>query len=92
MVHTLFGTMIVLSIAYCVILLSLVFSVIERKQNNLAIKDLISQISILETNYANKITSINDSVLQSNNYVRVNNTTFAVRKDEIASYTVLYAH
>ncbi len=90
-VHTLFGTFCVLALIYCVVLLSLVFSVIERKQNNLASRDLTSQLSSLEVGYANKVSSINDSTLFAHNFTRVDGTTFAVRKDPIASYTVLYA-
>ncbi|MFA5131981.1 MAG: hypothetical protein WC444_01485 [Candidatus Paceibacterota bacterium] len=91
-VHTMFGTLLVLALAYCVILLSLVFSVIERKQNTIASRDLTSEMSALETTYANRVASINESTLASNNYTRIDSTTFAVRKDAIASYTVLYAH
>ena len=91
-VHAMLGTLSVLALVYCVVLLSLVFSVIERKQNTIASRDLTSQLSALEANYANELTSINDTVLVANNYTRVDSTTFAVRKDAIASYTVLYAH
>jgi hypothetical protein len=87
-----FATGVILALVYCVVLLSLVFSVIERKQNTIASRDLSSELSSLETRYANKVSSINDSVLATNNFIRVDNTTFAVRKDDIASYTVLYAH
>ena len=87
-----FATVVILALVYCIVLLSLVFSVIERKQNTIASRDLSSELSTLETRYANQVASINDSVLATNNYVRVDNTTFAVRKDDIASYTVLYAH
>jgi hypothetical protein len=90
-VHAMFGTLSVLALVYCIVLLSLVFSVIERKQNTLAARDLTSQLSALEANYANQLTSINDSVLATHQYTRVDGTTFAVRKDAIASYTVLYA-
>jgi hypothetical protein len=90
-VHTMFGTLLILSVVYCVVLLSIVFSVIERKQNMLASRDLTSTLSSLEVSYANKVTSINDATLLSRNFVRVDGTTFAVRKDAIASYTVLYA-
>jgi hypothetical protein len=86
------GTLAVLGVVYCLVLLSLVFSVIERKQNTLAARDLVSELSSLEANYANKVGSINDAVLAQNHFSRVEGTTFAVRKDPIASYTVLYAH
>ena len=91
-VHTLLSTLGILVLAYCIILLSLVFSVIERKQNTLASRDTVSVLSALEVSYANKVSSINDSVLAQQHFNRVDNTTFAVRKAEIASYTVLYAH
>ncbi len=84
-------TLLALAILYCVILLSLVFSVIERKQNMLATKELSSQVSALETRYANQVASINDAVLAQHNFVHIDNTTFAVRKDPIASFSVLYA-
>lgn len=90
-VHAMLGTLSVLALLYCVVLLSLVFSVIERKQNTIASRDLVSQLSALEANYANQLASINDSVLTANHYTRVDGATFAVRKDAIASYTVLYA-
>lgn len=86
------ATILVLAVVYCVILLSLVFSVIERKQNLLAVKDLSSQVSALETRYANEVTNINDAVLSAHSFSRIENTTFAVRKDPIASFSLLYTH
>ncbi|MDB5260256.1 MAG: hypothetical protein JWN37_487 [Candidatus Nomurabacteria bacterium] len=90
-VHTMFGTLLILGIIYSVVLLSLIFSVIERKQNTLANRDLTSELSSLETSYANQVATITDSKLLANNFKRVDGATFAVRKDEVASYTVLYA-
>ena len=91
-VHTMFGTLSVLALVYCIVLLSLVFSVIERKQDTLANRDLTSQLSALEASYANQVAAINDQVLADHHYTHVDGTTFAVRKDAIASYTVLYEH
>lgn len=91
-VHTMLGTLCLLALVYCVILLSLVFSVIERKQNAILARDLSSTLSSLETKYANTVSSISETDLLSQNFTRVDNATFAVRKDDIASYTVLYAH
>jgi ABC-type transport system involved in cytochrome bd biosynthesis fused ATPase/permease subunit len=91
-VHTMFGTLLLLALVYCVVLLSIVFSVIERKQDNIASRDLTSELASLEAKYANTVGGINDSVLAQNNFKRVDGTAFAVRKDPIASYTVLYAH
>lgn len=90
-VHAMFGTLVVLALVYCVVLLSLVFSVIERKQNTVASRELTSTVSALEGKYANTVSSINDQMLVANKYTRVDDATFAVRKDPIASYTVLYA-
>lgn len=91
-VHAMVGTLCMLSLVYCIVLLSLVFSVIERKQNVLASRDLTSQLSALEASYANKIAAINETTLVKENYTRVDGATLTVRKDAIASYTVLYAH
>jgi hypothetical protein len=90
-VHTMAGTLCVLALVYCAIILSLVFSVIERKQNTLASRDLASELSSLETKYANIVSSITESDLAEKDFTRVDGATFAVRKDDIASYTVLYA-
>lgn len=90
-IHTMIGTLCILAVIYCLVLLALVFSVIERKQNIATSKELVSELSSLEANYANTVASINESVLLANNFTRVEGATFAVRKDPIASYTVLYA-
>lgn len=90
-VHTMFGTLCILALIYCAVLLSLVFSVIERKQNAIATREAASTLASLEANYANTVSSISDAALLSKAFTRVDNTTFAVRKDPIASYTVLYA-
>jgi hypothetical protein len=89
-VHSMVVTLIVLAFAYCIILLSLVFSVIERKQNLLAVKDLSSEVSALETHYANEVARIDDTVLKEHSFVHIDNATFAIRKDPIASFSVLY--
>lgn len=91
-VHYMAGTLVTLALVYCAVLLSLVFSVIERKQNTLASRELSSELSSLETKYANVVSSITESDLQARGFSRVDGATFAVRKDDIASYTVLYAH
>jgi hypothetical protein len=90
-VHTMLGTLCTLALVYCVVLLSLVFSVIERKQNTIAVRDLSSELSMIEAEYANIVSSITEKDLLANKYTRIDGTTFAVRKDDIASYTVLYA-
>ncbi|MDQ5962454.1 MAG: hypothetical protein QG653_261 [Patescibacteria group bacterium] len=89
-VNSMLVTMAVLMVLYCLILLSIVFSVIERKQAISQTKDLISTLSSIEGSYANEISKINDSVLSAKEYVRLDATTLTVRKDPIAGYTVLY--
>ena len=90
-VHTMLGTLCILALVYCAIILSLVFSVIERKQNTIASRDLASELSSLEASYANTVSSITETDLAKNDFTRIDGATFAVRKDDIASYTVLYA-
>lgn len=90
-VHTMLSTLCVLALIYCIVLLSLVFSVVDRKQNTIASRDLSSSLSVLEAKYATIVSSISEKDLSLYNFTRVDGTTFAVRKDDIASYTVLYA-
>lgn len=90
-IHTMAGTLTILALVYIAVLLSLIFSVIERKQNMIAVKDAASTLSQMEGEYANAVSSITETELSENNFVRIDNATFAVRKDDIASYTVLYA-
>ncbi|MBP6888314.1 MAG: hypothetical protein KBC21_01305 [Candidatus Pacebacteria bacterium] len=90
-IHTMAGTLATLALVYVAVLLSLIFSVIERKQNMIAIKDASSLLSQLEGEYANIVSSITETELKDSRFVRIDNATFAVRKDDIASYTVLYA-
>lgn len=89
-VNTMLLTLLVLALGYCAILLSLVFSVIARKEAVASTKDVASELSSVESEYGSKITAINDQMLASKHFVRVEGTAMAVRKDPIASYTVLY--
>jgi hypothetical protein len=89
--HLMLASLVVLALVYCGIILSLVFSVIERKQNTIASRELSSELSALEAKYANTVASISDADLTAHGFKHVDNATFAVRKDDIASYTVLYA-
>jgi hypothetical protein len=89
-VHSMLMTLAILAVVYCMVLLSLVFSVIERKQSLSISKDLSSELSTLEQSYDNEVARISDTVIAEHGFVRVDNTTLAVRKDPIASYTVLY--
>lgn len=89
LIHTMIATLAILATVYCLVLLSLVFDVIEQKQNNITIKDLSSKISYLESSYANEIAAIDDHLLNENNFKHIDGS-FAVRKDPIASFALLY--
>lgn len=89
-VNSMLLTLVVLALIYCAILLSLVFSVIARKEAIAQTKDLSSELSSVESDYSAKISAINDQTLASKHFVRVEGPAMAVRKDPIASYTLLY--
>lgn len=88
-IHIMIATIVLLVITYCLVLLSLVFSVIGQKQNAITIKDLSSKVSYLESSYSNEIAKIGDVTLKENNFKRVDGS-FAVRKDPVASFSLLY--
>lgn len=89
-IHTMFATIALLVVVYTLVLLALVFSAIERKQSLLAVRDITSSLSQIEQEYAVRLADINDHTLAAHNFTRIDNSTFAVRKDPIATYTVLY--
>lgn len=92
LVHGLFSLFATLCIVYCCILVAIVFSVIERKQVNLASTDLTNQLMQAENHYATEVASIDETTIQAKGFHRFDATSFAVRKDPIATYAVLYAH
>ena len=85
---TLFG---MLCIAYLIILISIVFSVIERKQDVLATASIGNDLMQVENTYASLLGTLDDKSLTGMGFTRFEATHFAVRKDPIASYAVLYA-
>lgn len=90
LVHTMLATIALLVIAYAVVLLSVVFSAIERKQALLETRELTSSLSQVEQDYAQTLATITDAKLATHNFKRIDNSTFAVRKDPIATYSILY--
>ncbi len=80
----------VLAAIYCVLLISIIFSVIEQKKNNVASIDITSQLTSIENKYASQIALLDDTKMASLNYKHITSTSFAVRKDNVASYTFLY--
>jgi hypothetical protein len=91
-IHAMILLFITLVIIYCAILISIVFSVIERKQNMISSVNLSSQLSSVENKYSDEIASIDNNFLVAHNFTHFESTTFAIRKDNIASYAFLYEH
>ena len=85
---SLFG---ILCIAYLIILISIVFSIIERKQDVLATANIGNDLMRVENSYASLLSTLDDKVLTDKGFTRFEATHFAVRKDPIATYALLYA-
>lgn len=81
---------ILLALVYCGLLISIVFSVIEQKKNNISSVAISSKLTTIENKYSSQIALLNDSKISSLNYKHITSTSFAVRKDNVASYTFLY--
>jgi hypothetical protein len=90
-VHTLLTVFGLLCIAYLIVLLSIVFSVIERKQNILATSSIGTDLMRVENSYASTLSTLDDKALSDRGFTRFESTHFAVRKDPIATYALLYA-
>lgn len=80
----------VLASIYCVLLISIIFSVIEQKKNNVANVAMASQLTTTENKYASQVALLDDAKISNLNYKHITSTSFAVRKDNVASYTFLY--
>lgn len=90
--HSLLLAILVLAAIYCALLISIIFSVIEQKKNNIASTDLSSKLTSIENKYSTQIATLNEVKISNLNYKHINSTSFAVRKDNVASYTFLYEH
>lgn len=91
-VKLLLAIIFVLVAVYCSLLISVVFSVIEQKQNNIASINISSNLTTLENKYASKIATFDYLSVSKLDFVHINSTSFAVRKDKVASYSFLYEH
>ena len=89
-VHALFSFFGLLLVVYLSVLLSLVFTAIDKKQADLAIKQLSTTLSTKEYDYSEAIVAINESSLTTFGFQKITSSTFAVRKDPIATLTLLY--
>lgn len=90
-VHSLLSLFGVLCAAYLIILISIVFSVIERKQDILATSSIGNDLMRVENSYASLLSTLDDQALTDRGFTRFEATHFAVRKDPIATYALLYA-
>ncbi len=90
-VHALLSLFGVLCIAYLIVLLSIVFSVLERKQDVLATASIGNDLMRVENSYASLLGTLDDKALSDRGFSRFESTHFAVRKDPIATYAFLYA-
>lgn len=89
-IHALLTLFSLLCIAYLIILISIVFSVIERKQDVLATSSIGNDLMQVENTYASLLATLDDKALTERGFTRFEATHFAVRKDPIASYALLY--
>lgn len=90
-VHALLSLFGVLCVAYLIVLLSIVFSVIERKQDILTTANIGNDLMRVENSYATLLSTLDDKALSDKGFTRFESTHFAVRKDPIATYALLYA-
>ncbi len=77
-------------IFYCVMLVALIFSTIERKQISLSTKEMYSQLMKEEDIYAKTVAQFDFVTLSSMGFKQFTSTSFVVKKDAIATYAVLY--
>jgi hypothetical protein len=90
-VQGLLGLLCVLALIYCSLLISLVFTVVEKRQDSLAIKNITTDITLAENAYSEKVASFDEHYVHELGFNRFDGSAFAVRKDTIATYSLLYA-
>lgn len=89
-VKILFAVLTVLVICYSLTLLSLTGNAITVKKISIQIKKTETDIARSERDYSNLISSLNANHFSSFGFSLASNSTFAVKKDEIATFSVLY--
>jgi hypothetical protein len=90
-IHGLLSLFAVLSALYVIVMISIVFSVIERKQDLLAVTTIGNDLMQVENEYAQMVSTLDDTTLKEKGFHKFESTRFAVRKDPIATYALLYA-
>lgn len=89
-VKVLFAILTILIVCYSLTLLSLTGNAITVKKLSIQIKKTETDIARAERDYSNSISSLNASHFSSFGFAMATNSTFAVKKDEIATFSVLY--
>ena len=89
-IQALVGLFFILCIFYCVMLVALILSTIERKQITLSAKDMNGQLMREEDIYAKTVAQFDFATLSSMGFEQFTSTSFVVKKDDIATYAVLY--
>lgn len=90
MVKVLFATLTVLVVCYSLTLLSLTGNAISVKKLSIQIKKTETDIARVERDYSNLISSLNTNHFSNFGFTLATNSAFAVKKDEIATFSVLY--
>ncbi len=82
--------LLILVVCYSVTLLSLTGNAISLKKLSLQIKKTSVQIVKTEKAYTTLISLIDTSYVKNENFNVVSNSSFVVKKDDIATFSVLY--
>lgn len=89
-VRFLISTLCILLVVYSFVLLSLIFSAIDKKETGIQVNKLSTLLSTREHDYTEAVMAINESSLKDFGFQKITSSTFAVRKDPVATFTVLY--
>ena len=89
-VKSLFSLLALLVIMYSLTLLSLTGNAISLKKVSLQIKHTDIEIAKVERGFSKVLTDINASDLSVSGFASVSNSSFAIKKDPIATFSVLY--
>lgn len=86
----LFLALFVLVVGYSITLLSLTGNAISLKKLSLQTKKVSVQIAKTERAHSQLLSSIDSSQMKAEHFKVVSNSSFVVKKDDIATFSVLY--
>ena len=89
-VKSLFAVLFVLVVLYSLILLSLTGNAITLKKVSLQTKKTDVMIAKSERDFSRMLGELNASNFSTIGFAPVNNSSFAVKKDDVATFSVLY--